>query len=111
YTRSRFLRLTTSALYHDGKWNGSVALSGLANQFVLDLGANQYIDVTTPSITARGELMRSEPNVAGLTDFAWRLGGEALITHSNVAIALPIEQREGEPSGMADPNDTAQKFS
>lgn len=111
YTRTRFVRLTTAASWHDGPWFGTLAASGLATQFVFDRGIYQFIDARQESLTLRGELTRTSKQYAGLADVTWRVGGEAVAAHNAIGLALPIEPREGEPrpNGM-NANDTTQKF-
>ncbi|MGN6110548.1 MAG: TonB-dependent receptor [Kofleriaceae bacterium] len=110
FNRTRFLRLTAGARYSDGPWAANLALSGLLPEFVFEIGKYQYIRVRQPTVTPRVEVTRSAKKVAGLTDFIWRIGGEAQVGRSTVDLALPIEQREGEPPPEYDPNDTSTRF-
>lgn len=107
--RTRFVRVTTAATYHDGPWTGNLALSGIAQEFTFERGVSQHLQVQSPAVTARGELMRTAPKAAGLTDVAWRLGGEVVSTHHTIDLAMQEEMREGEPA-VDDPTSTAQMF-
>jgi TonB dependent receptor/TonB-dependent Receptor Plug Domain len=110
YDRRRFIRLTTSATYNDGPWNARLALSGIVQQAVFERGTQQRIAVTTPAVTARGEVTRTLGAAAGLGDVTWRLGGETVLSRSTIDLALPAERREGEPPPVDDPMDTSQRF-
>ncbi len=110
YNRTRFLRVTASAKYHEGPWTANLALSGLLPEFIFEAGAFQYIRITNPSVTPRAEIIRSIPEAAGLKDVVWRVGGEATVARNTVELALPREQREGEPMGSYDPKDTTERF-
>jgi hypothetical protein len=110
YNNTRFIRVTAGAQYHDGPWSAKLALSGIAQQFVFELGAYQKIDVTQPTVTPRVEIARQIAEWSGLQKLEWRLGGEAQIGRSSIDIALPIEQREGEPMPAFDPKDTSTRF-
>ena len=111
YNRTRFVRVTSSAHYHDGGWTANLALSGLAEEFIFERGTTQFVDVKQPSVSARGEVTRSEKSWAGLTDVAWRLGAESVVGRNSLDIAIPQEAREGQPPpNMMDANDTSEKF-
>lgn len=106
YDRTRFIRVTTAATYHDGAWTGSLALSGILPQTVIERGTMQHVTATAPAVTGRGELQRTFGN-----DVVWRLGGEVQVTRSSLDVALPEQRREGEPPGVDDPMDTSTRFS
>jgi hypothetical protein len=110
FNRTRFIRLTSAAMYHDGPWYGSFALSGIAQEFVFERGVSQYINVQQPSVTARGELTRTAKVAAGLTNFEWRVGAESAVGRTKIDLALPQERREGQPMPTDNPNDTSQRF-
>ena len=110
FNRTRFIRLTSAAMYHEGPWYGTFALSGLAQEFVFERGVSQYINIQTPSVTARAEITRTAKHAAGLANVEWRVGAEAAITRTNIDLALPQERREGQPMPGDDPNDTSQRF-
>jgi hypothetical protein len=110
FDRRRFLRLTTSAAYHDGPWTANLALSGIAQQMVFERGTMQHLAVTSPGVTARAEVMRTLGAAAGLTDITWRLGTELAVSRHTIDLALPAERREGEPAAVDDPADTSQRF-
>jgi hypothetical protein len=110
YNRTAFARLTGAAKYHDGDWTGTFALSGLLPNFVFEAGLYQKIDITQPTVTPRAEVVNAQKSYAGLTDVEWRSGVEAQIGRSSIDLALPREQREGEPMGAYDPKDTTQTF-
>jgi len=110
YDRTRFVRITTSAAYHDGAWTANLALSGIAQQHEFERGTAQHLTVTAPGVTARGELSRWFGAAAGLGDLTWRLGGEVAVSRSAIDLALPAEHREGEPIAPDDPMDTSQRF-
>ena len=110
YNRTRFVRTTATAHYHDGPWNATLALSGIAQEFVFDIGALQHIDVEQPSVTARSEVSHLSHEWAGLHDVLWRVGAEAAIGRASLDLALPQEVREGQPMGNFNPKDTADTF-
>jgi len=110
YDRTRFLRLTGAATYHDGAWTANLALSGIAQQVVFERGTMQHLSVTSPGVTARAEGTRALGDAAGLTEVTWRLGSEVAVSRSAIDLALPAERREGEPAPVDDPMDTSQKF-
>ncbi len=110
FNRTRFVRLTAAANYHDGPWTANLALSGLAPEFVFEAGAYQYIRVRQPTITPRAEVTRTYDKAIGLTNVEWRGGAEMQIGRSSLEIALPVEMREGEQFDGFDPRDTSTKF-
>jgi hypothetical protein len=110
YDRTRFLRLTGTASYHEGPWTGNLALSGIDQQVVFERGLLQHLSVTSPGVTARAELTRVLGAAGGLTDVTWRLGSEAAVSRSTIELALPMAHVEGEPPGVDDPMDTSQRF-
>ena len=82
YDRTRFLRLTTAATYHDGAWTANLALSGIAQQSVYERGTMQHLAVTSPGVTARAEVSRTLGDAAGLTGVVWRIGSEVALSVS-----------------------------
>ncbi|HVK78091.1 MAG TPA: TonB-dependent receptor [Kofleriaceae bacterium] len=110
YNHTRFLRLTAAAKYYDGPWSANLALSGLLQEFVFEAGLHQKIRSSLPQVTPRVEVTRTAPKVAGLTDVVWRLGGEAQVGRASAELALPQEQREGEPPPPFDPRDVSTTF-
>jgi len=110
YDRTRFVRLTASARYHDGPWTANLALSGIAQQVVFERGTQQHLSVTSPGVTARAEIARTLGDVGGLRDLTWRLGSEIAVTRNSIDLALPAGRREGETAGADDPMDTSQRF-
>lgn len=111
YNRTRFDRLTASARYKDGPWLANLALSGIYTQFLFEAGLYQNIDVRTAQVTPRIDITHTDAKADGLENVVWRVGAEAQVSRVGVDLALPLEQREGEPqSGMFDPKDTSQKF-
>lgn len=110
FNRTRFLRLTAAAHYHDGPWTAKLALSGMAPEFVFEAGAYQYIRARGPQITPRAEAVRTFDKWLGLSNVEWRFGGEAQITRISIESALPLEIREGEQFMGYDPRDTSQRF-
>ncbi|NVB84997.1 MAG: TonB-dependent receptor plug domain-containing protein [Kofleriaceae bacterium] len=110
YNRTRFARLTAAARYSDGPWALDLALSGLAQQTVVEVGVKQNLDVLSVFITPRAELSRTAAKFAGLTNVVWRLGVDAQVARGVVDAAMPDEPREGEPAPPNDPNDVSQKF-
>jgi hypothetical protein len=110
YNNTRFVRLTLAARYHDGPWSAKLALSGLAHEFVFEAGLYQRIRVQQPAVTPRVEVARTADRWAGLSNVVWRAGAEASIGRSTVDVALPLEQREGEPMPAYDPKDTSTRF-
>ena len=110
YDRTRFLRLTGAATYHDGPWTANLALSGLAQQVAFERGTMQHLSVTSPGVTARAEVARTLGDAIGLGDVTWRIGSEIAVSRSAIDLALPTEHREGEPAPVDDPMDTSQRF-
>jgi hypothetical protein len=110
YDRTRFVRVTTSARYHDDAWTANLALSGIAQQTEVARGALQHLSVTAPGVTARGEATRWLGDAAGLGSVTWRLGGELAVSRSTIDLAMPLEPREGQPAAPDDPMDTSQRF-
>jgi TonB-dependent receptor-like protein/carboxypeptidase family protein len=108
--RTRFVRTTVAARYHDGPWAGQLALSGIVQDMSFERGIYQHLDVTAPALTLRGELTRSARTLDGLSDVVWRLGGEATATHYSVDAALPGDRRDGEPLAPDDPMNTELSF-
>jgi len=107
--RTRFIRLTTAAHYHDGPWTANLAVSGIAQEHVMERGVEQHYNVQSPTVTARAEVLRTAEKWAGLTDVAWRAGGEAQIARHQLDIAMGQESREGSPT-PDDPMDTSTRF-
>jgi hypothetical protein len=110
FSRTRFLRLTGAAKYHDGEWQASLALSGMLAEIDAEVGLYQRLDVPTALVTPRAVVTRSMREAIGLRDVVWSSGAEAQIGHSSVDIALPLERREGEPLPPYDPKDTTTNF-
>jgi hypothetical protein len=110
YNNTRFLRMTAGAQYHDGPWSAKLALSGIAQEFIFEAGLYQRIRVQQPNVTPRVEITRTAETFGGLSKLEWRIGGEASVGRSTIDIALPREQREGEPMGPMDPKDTSTTF-
>lgn len=109
FDRTRFVRGTAGAQYLDGPWRARLAVSGIALQHDREVGAVQHLHATAPAITARAELERRADDVLGLTDVAWRLGGDAVHTRYGLDVAQPREPVEGEPMPAYDPDDTSQR--
>jgi hypothetical protein len=110
YSRTRFLRLTTTAKWHDGPWSATLATSGLAQQIDFELGILQRGLMTTLSSASRGELTRTLDDLGGLTGVVWRVGSELVVGRERLTLALPQLPREGQPRGMFDPKDTSTQF-
>ena len=110
FNRTRFARLTAAARYKDGPWQANLALSGLLQQFVFEAGVYQNIDVRTPMLTPRADFTHTSEKAAGLTNVVTRFGGELQIGRASVDLALPLEQREGEPMPAYDPKDVTETF-
>jgi outer membrane receptor protein involved in Fe transport len=102
--RTRFVRVTAAARYHDEDWTVNLAVSGMALQNTFERGLYQHLEVTSPSIATRGELMRTIGNTQV------RLGAENVITQHHVDLALPMDRREGEPLPPDDPMDVSNRF-
>jgi outer membrane receptor protein involved in Fe transport len=102
--RTRFVRLTAAARYHDDNWTVNLAVSGMALQSTFERGLYQHLDVVEPSITTRGELART----IGATEV--RFGGENVITDHRIDLALPSDRREGEPVQPDDPMDVTSQY-
>ena len=110
YSRTRFLRLTGAARYHEGEWQANLAVSGMLSQLQAEIGLFQRLNVKTPLVTPRATVSRSMDSALGLQQVVWSAGAEAQIGYSSVDIALPLERREGEPFPAYDPKDTATGF-
>lgn len=110
FNRTRFARLSAAAKYNNGPWSANVALSGIAQEFTFELGKTQFIRTRYYGATPRVEVARSAPAWAGLTNVLWRLGGEMQVGRYTIDIALPTEQREGEPMPELDPEDVSTRF-
>lgn len=102
-SRTRFVRVTGAATYHEDEWTANVALSGLAQQVVFERGELQHLDDRAPSVTARAELLRSSPGVL------WRIGAETVVTEHAIDVAMPRQSAEGEPM-QDDAMDTSETF-
>ena len=102
--RTRFVRVTGAARYHDRDWTVNLAVSGMALQSTFERGLYQHLDVVSPSVTTRGELVRT----LGTTQV--KLGGENVITQHAIDLALPADRREGEPLQPDDPMDVSNRF-
>jgi len=66
--------------------------------------------VQQPNITPRVEITRTADSWIGLSNVVWRVGGEASLGRSSIDLALPLEQREGEPPPAYDPKDISTTF-
>jgi outer membrane receptor protein involved in Fe transport len=110
FNRTRFVRNTLAAKYHQGDTTVDLGLSSLLQQFVFELGSNQFIDNRLYSFTPRVEVTRTAQKAAGLTDVVWRTGGEVQVGRYGVDLALPVEPREGEPMPEMDPDDISTRF-
>jgi outer membrane receptor protein involved in Fe transport len=110
YLRTRFLRLTADARWHDGPWSAALATSGMLSQVDIEIGAVQFTRATPTTETTRAELTRTERELAGLTDVAFRIGAEAAIGDTSIDLAGPEQRREGQPRQMRDPNDVSHQF-
>ncbi|MGH2899961.1 MAG: hypothetical protein ACRDMZ_14905, partial [Solirubrobacteraceae bacterium] len=110
YNNTRFVRTTVGAQYHEGPWSAKLALSGLWQEFIFEIGTLQRIRVQQPTVTPRVEVTRTADSWIGLSKVVWRVGGEAQIGRSSIDLALPLEQREGEPPPAYDPKDVSTTF-
>ncbi|HEX3763202.1 MAG TPA: TonB-dependent receptor [Kofleriaceae bacterium] len=110
YNRSSFLRTTVAAGYHDGAWTASLALSGLLPRYDAEMGLYQFVRWTFPTLTPRAELAHTSARAAGMTDVVWQAGGEVQVQRVDLDLAVPLEQREGEPNPPMDPKDTSTRF-
>jgi len=110
YNRTRFARLSAAARYKHGPWLANFSLSTLAQQFLFEAGLYQSIDVRDYAVTPRADVTHTSPTWAGLKDVVWRFGGEAQVTRGVAELALPQEQREGEPPPAYDPKDVSSRF-
>lgn len=106
---TRFIRLTTAARYHDGPWTANLALSGIAQEHVMERGVAQHYNVQSPTGTVRAEVLRTTEKWAGLTDVLVRGGAEAQVARHELDIAMGQESREGSPT-VDDPMDTSTRF-
>jgi len=109
--QTKFVRATASATYHDGPWTAKLALSGIALQSRFERGIYQHMVQSSPSLTARAEVLHTEKDVAGFSDLAWRAGAEAVVTDHTLDVAMPTERVEGEPPrNVDDPMDTSTSY-
>ena len=98
FSETEFLRLTEEYRWHSGPWALRLAASQLAQNVVFDLGASQRVDVARAAGTVRGELTRTVPALAGLSDVVWRTGGELDVSRYTLDLAIPTPPQEGDPS-------------
>ena len=110
FSRTRFIRLTAAAKYHDGDWQAQLGLSGMLSDLRAEIGLYQSLNIRTPLVTPRAVVTRSSEQAIGLKEVVWSSGAEAQIGHSSVDLALPLERREGEPFPPYDPKDTTSHF-
>jgi hypothetical protein len=110
YNNTRFVRTTLGAQYRGGPWAAKLALSGLWQEFIFEAGLYQRIRVQQPTVTPRVEVTRTAASWIGLSNVVWRIGGEAKVGRSTIDLALPLEQREGEPPPAYDPKDVSTTF-
>ena len=110
YSRTRFIRVTAAAKYHDGPWTANLALSGMLSDLTAEIGLYQKLKTTTPLVTPRVQVTRTEASALGLKEVVWSSGAEAQIGHSTTDLAIPRERREGEPFEAYDPKDTSSQF-
>ncbi len=110
FNRTRFIRNTLAAKYHEGEWTADMGLSLLLQQFVFEIGSNQFIRNNLTSITPRVEVTRTMPEAIGLKDVVWRTGGEVQVGRYGINLALPVEPREGEPMPEFDMDDVSTRF-
>lgn len=110
YNNTRFVRTTVGAQYHDGPWSARLALSGIAHEFIFEAGLYQRVRVQQPSVAPRVEITRTADDWLGLSKVEWRIGAEASIGRSSIDVALPVEQREGDPPPAMDFKDTSLTF-
>lgn len=110
FNRTRFLRLTGSATYHDGPWTAKLALSGIASEFVFEFGAFQHIRVQQPAITPRAEVTRTWSSALGLSNVEWRNGAEMQLGRTSLDMASPPDIRDGENYMGYDSRDTSMLF-
>ncbi len=110
YNRTRFIRLTGAARYHEGPWQATLALSGMISDLSAEIGLYQKLEVRTQLVTPRVVVTRTEEKALGLKDVVWSAGTEAQIGHSTTDLAIPLERREGEPFPPYDPKDTSSRF-
>ena len=106
YNRTRFIRLTAAAHYHDGPWTANLALSGLLPEFVFEAGAYQRINISQPTVTPRAEVIRTVDHLIGLSNVEWKTGTELRVGRASIDMALPRERREGDTYMGYDPRDT-----
>jgi hypothetical protein len=110
YSRTRFLRLTGAARYHQGPWQVSLALSGMLSDVDFEIGLYQELDVGTALVTPRAVVTRTDARVGPFTDVVSSAGAEVQVGHSRTQLAIPLERREGEPFPPYDPRDTTSTF-
>jgi TonB dependent receptor-like, beta-barrel/Carboxypeptidase regulatory-like domain/TonB-dependent Receptor Plug Domain len=111
YNRTRFVRTSAIAKWHDGAWNGTFGISTMPLEFVFERGVFQHIDVKQVEFDTRAEITHTEKDVAGLTDLVWRVGEQTNVSRFDVSIALPPQPREGQPmGGPPDDMDVSNQF-
>jgi hypothetical protein len=79
-------------------------------QYDFESGLYQFVHWTFPTVTPRIEVARTMDALGGLEHVVWQAGAEAQISRVELDLAVPLEQREGEPPPPQDPKDTATRF-
>lgn len=110
YDRTRFVRTTIGAKYHDGPWTANLALSGIVSQLDAERGIAQKEIITTPGVAARAEIAKAIPDLGGLTEVSWRIGGEIDLKKNYFDLAEPKDLHEGQQRGPDDANDVSETY-
>src|SRR5262249_47877520 len=64
FSRTRFIRLTGAARYHEGEWQANLALSGIVTQIQAEVGLFQRLNARTPMVTPRATVTRTMDEAA-----------------------------------------------
>lgn len=104
-------RLTLEELYRRGAWTGTFAQSVLGAIDESRYGLARHHGDTSIAFGVRNELRRTMRDVAGLSRFELRFGGEAQVTEHDLDIADAAARHENVPTtGIVPSDDTSHRF-
>lgn len=92
-----FSRVTSGIAYTAPRWSGQLAISWMLHGDRITRGAQRSYDARHDHFDTRGELVRTAPHAAGLTDVEWRIGEQTNVVHHDLDVAGPLLAREGSP--------------
>ncbi|MDX2088834.1 MAG: TonB-dependent receptor plug domain-containing protein [Kofleriaceae bacterium] len=111
YNDSRFVRVTGTASYYARPYAATIAVSGLAQGFELEIGREQHLQITKYSGASRAEITRTDDEASGLRNVVTRVGAEIDVARNELDLELPRFPDEGEPdSGGPMDRQTATRF-